>query len=171
MDRAARCLGVEANRCTYFQVGQGLVLRMLTAYLEKIAATAPPAGKAGLWGKSGPIGARRGAILADISKIARMRQGYIDLAAAGDILPEEMRAALGKMEERRAAMQEELDATDLVAQAESPAPLGPALARSLLGVLADETRTVRQKRDEMRLAIEYITVWPGKDGLDVVVAV
>ena len=66
-----------------------------------------------------------------MSKIARMRQGYIDLAAAGDIRPEEMRAALGKMEERRATMQEELDATDLVAQAESPAPLGPALARSL----------------------------------------
>ena len=68
-------------------------------------------------------------------------------------------------------MQEEVDATDLVAQAESPAPLGPALARSLLGVLADETRTVRHERDELRPAIEYITVWPGKNGLDVVVAI
>ena len=167
----------DGRVCPGFGVSQPRVLELITQALSSdrsllpiFPSSAPPlpdakhVQRARDVQKTRDTETRRASLHAESAKLARMRQGYLDLAASGDMRVEELRESLRVLEERQAV----LEAGLIEDEAAPSTPLTPAVKAHLLGVLRDDRWTIRQKRDALRLSVDRFIVWPGKDGVDIV---
>ena len=172
--------GVNAPTCAGQEVAQSVALRLIQAALQGASQQSGPQQSGpslalrlpSTQGKSDAVinkdsEARRGTFLAEMSKLMRMRQGYLELAASGDMRLDELRVSLTTLQSRMTALEASLAEMDAAATPKTAAPLTSALASHLLQVLSDEALTIRQKRDALRLSVSHFVIWPDKSGVDV----
>ncbi len=181
--RRAGAIGVdyaEMPDCAGFSLSERKALRLLRAYLAEIALLITPEDKekaqketARLAAQemlpplrpSSPPAAQREALLKEQESLPALRQKYQRLAARDLMTEDELAGHLAELAGRQAVIAERLAVMDTQPP---PAPQITAItAHQLLQMLDDENLTALQKRDRLRMEIDYLVPAEDKLGLSV----